>query len=258
MKSYIKQWLLGGFVLLGSFGALAAQGLPDLDLSHIARQAEVVDGATQAFVRQLLDRVPKGFGAAQEVVQSAEAQRAKAPAAMLGAGLGEDLAQAMQASLAQGAGEGASGGSAQGQAGLLAFASISMPPEALERLIADVTKAGGTVVFRGFALGETGSAGGTRGFLELLRKAVPEGSAARVIIDPRLFRSFGIEEVPTYVAASASFPLCDGLDCTSSPSPHDRIAGNVTTRYALETFVEGKGPGAPSAARALHLLTGER
>lgn len=253
----MKQWLLGGLALLGSFGALAAQGLPDLDLSHIARQAEAVDGATQAFVRQLLDRVPNGFRAAQEVVEQAETQRAKAPAAMLGTGLSDDLAEAMQAPLAPGAGE----GSAKGHAGLLAFASTSMPPEALERLIADVTKAGGTVVFRGFALGEsggTGATGGTRGFLELLRKAVPEGSGARVIIDPRLFRSFGIEEVPTYVAASASFPLCDGLDCTASPSPHDRIAGNVTTRYALETFAEGKGPGAQSAARALQLLTGER
>lgn len=254
----MKQWLLGGIVLLGSFGALAAQGLPDLDLTHIARQAEAVDGATQAFVRQLLDRVPNGYGAAHEVVQKAEAQRASVPAAMLGAGLGEDLAEAMQAPLAPGAGGGAGAGSAQGNVGLLAFASTSMPPEALERLIADVTKAGGTVVFRGFALGETGSAGGTRGFLELLRKAVPEGSQARVIIDPRLFRSFGIDEVPTYVAASSSFPLCDGLDCTSSPTPHDRIAGNVTTRYALETFVSGKGPGAQGAARALQLLAGER
>lgn len=259
MKSSMKHWLLGGIALLGTFGALAAQTLPDLDLSHIARQAEAVDGATQAFVRQLLERIPNDFGPAKEVAEQAQAHQVIAPKALLAAGLGEDLAEAMQAPGLPGAGEedGATG-SAKDCPALLAFASTSMPPEALERMIADVSKAGGTVVFRGFALGEVGVSGGTRGFLELLRKAVPEGSQARVIIDPRLFRSFGIEEVPTYVAASSSFPLCDGLDCTSIPTPHDRIAGNVTTRYALETFVAGKGPGAQGAARALQLLAGEQ
>lgn len=248
----MKHWFLGGIALLGTFGALAAQTLPDLDLSHIARQAEAVDGATQAFVRQLLERIPNGYGPAQEVAEQAQAHQASTPKALLAAGLGDDLAEAMHAPGLPGVGEdGARSGTATGPA-LLAFASTSMPPEALKRLIADVTKAGGTVVFRGFA------PEGSKGFLEALRKAVPEGSGARVMIDPRLFRAFGIEDVPTYVAASSSFPLCDGLDCTSNPSPHDRIAGNVTTRYALETFVSGKGPGAQGAARALQLLTGER
>lgn len=248
----MKHWLLGGIVLVGSFGALAAQTLPDLDLSHIARQAEAVDGATQAFVRQLLERIPNDFGPAKEVAEQAQAHQAGVPKALLAAGLGDDLAEAMQAPGLPGVGEeDAKPGKAGGPA-LLAFASTSMPSEALERLIADVTKAGGTVVFRGFA------PEGSKGFLEALRKAVPEGSGARVMIDPRLFRAYGIEEVPTYVAASSSFPLCDGLDCTSAPTPHDRIAGNVTTRYALETFVAGKGPGAQGAVRALQLLTGER
>lgn len=244
----MKHWLLGGIALVGSFGVLAAQTLPDIDFSHIARQAEAVDGATQAFVRQLLERIPNDFGPAKEVAEQAQAHQAGAPKAMLAAGLDENLAEAMQAPGLPG---GADGGAKDGPA-LLAFASTSMPPEALERLIADVTKAGGTVVFRGFA------PEGSKGFLEALRKAVPQGSGGRVMIDPRLFRAFGIAEVPTYVAASSSFPLCDGLDCTSVPTPHDRIAGNVTTRYALETFVSGKGPGAQGAARALQLLTGER
>lgn len=248
----MKYGLLGGMALLGTFGVLAAQTLPDLDLSHIARQAEAVDGATQAFVRQLLERIPNGYGPAQKVAEQAQAHQVSAPKALLAAGLGEDLAEAMQAPGLPGVGEDAAKSGLSGGPALLAFASTSMPAEALERLIADVTKAGGTVVFRGFATE------GSKGFLEALRKAVPEGSGARVMIDPRLFRAYGIEDVPTYVAASSSFPLCDGLDCTSVPTPHDRIAGNVTTRYALETFVAGKGPGAQGAARALQLLTGER
>lgn len=241
-----KHWLLGALALTGTFGALTAQTLPDLDLSHIARQAEAVDGATQAFVRRLLERLPKDFGSAQEVSQAAVHQ-GEGSRAVLAAGLGEDLADAMQGPLPTGV----SPGGTQGETGLLAFASTSMPSDALERMIADVSKAGGTVVFRGFA------AEGSRGFLAALRKAVPEGSEARVILDPRLFRAFGVAEVPTYVAASASFPLCDALDCTSTPSPHDRIAGNVTTSYALETFVEGRGPGAAVAARALQRLSGQ-
>lgn len=243
----MKYITLGGIILLGTFGALAAQTLPDLDLSHIARQAEAVDGATQAFVRQLLEKLPKDFGPAQEVAQAAAVHQGEGSRAVLAAGLGEDLADAMQGPLPTGV----SPGAAQGETGLLAFASTSMPSDALERMIADVSKAGGTLVFRGFA------AEGSKGFLAALRKAVPEGSEARIILDPRLFRAFGVAEVPTYVAASASFPLCDALDCTSPPSPHDRIAGNVTTSYALETFVEGRGPGAQVAARALHRLMGQ-
>ncbi|MDR8279567.1 type-F conjugative transfer system pilin assembly protein TrbC, partial [Acinetobacter baumannii] len=34
--------------------------------------------------------------------------------------------------------------------GILAFASLSMPKDALNKLVTDVTKAGGVVVFRGF------------------------------------------------------------------------------------------------------------
>ena len=75
--------------------------------------------------------------------------------------------------------------------------------------------------------------------------------SAHISIDPRLFRTYGIETVPTYVAASTSFDLCSGEDCASSPTPYDRIAGNVTTRYALETIAHGNGAGVPVARAAL-------
>ena len=42
----------------------------------------------------------------------------------------------------------------------------------------------------------------------------------------------------------------DMARCGQVP-PHDRIVGNVTTRFALETFASGGGPGARIAA--LHL-----
>jgi conjugal transfer pilus assembly protein TrbC len=132
----------------------------------------------------------------------------------------------------------------------IAFASLSMPPESLQRMIADVSKAGGIVVFRGF------SPGGGRAFMEQLRKVVPQGEPAHISIDPRLFSAYRIDAVPTYVAASTSFTLCSAPDCTNQPMPHDRLAGNVTTRFALETFADGKGPGAPVATKALASLGG--
>jgi conjugal transfer pilus assembly protein TrbC len=134
----------------------------------------------------------------------------------------------------------------------IAFASLSIPDQSLQRMIADVSKAGGMVVFRGF------SPEGGRSFMAALRKVVPAGEQAHISIDPRLFRAYRVAAVPTYVVASSSFALCAEPDCTNEPTPYDRLAGNVTTRFALETFAQGNGPGAPAARLALtHLDRGE-
>jgi type-F conjugative transfer system pilin assembly protein TrbC len=61
---------------------------------------------------------------------------------------------------------------------LIAFASLSMPPESLKRMIADVSKAGGMVVFRGF------SPGGPKPFMAALHEAIGDTSGAHVSIDP--------------------------------------------------------------------------
>lgn len=73
-------------------------------------------------------------------------------------------------------------------------------------------------------------------------------------IDPRLFRAFAVEAVPTYVVASTDFELCDGFACTTAAPPHDRLSGNVTAEFALRTFAEGGGPGARIAAQHLARL----
>ncbi|MDK2759628.1 MAG: type-F conjugative transfer system pilin assembly protein TrbC [Blastomonas fulva] len=105
----------------------------------------------------------------------------------------------------------------------IAFASLSMPEESLTRLIADTTRAGGVVVFRGFP------GGSTKAFAEGLKRVVTnEGEEAHIAIDPRLFRAFKVSAAPTFVAAGREYELCDGLDCTSATPDHDRITGNVT------------------------------
>ncbi len=132
----------------------------------------------------------------------------------------------------------------------IVFASLSMPEASLSRLIADTTRAGGVVVFRGFP------GGSTKAFAEGLKRVVTsEGQEAHLAIDPRLFRAFKVSAAPTFVAAGREYELCDGLDCTSATPDHDRITGNVTVEYALETIAGGRGPGAGVARIALAQLT---
>lgn len=140
-----------------------------------------------------------------------------------------------------------------GQPRLIAFASTSMPKGALAAMIADVGKAGGVVVLRGFPQGSA-----QRLTAALAPIAQVSADLEHVGIDPRLFRAFGIETVPTYVVAASDFALCDGFDCTTNIPPHDRMNGNVTLAHVLETFAQGNGPGARIAAQHLARLRGDQ
>ncbi|OYU37391.1 MAG: type-F conjugative transfer system pilin assembly protein TrbC [Novosphingobium sp. PASSN1] len=126
----------------------------------------------------------------------------------------------------------------------IAFASTSMPPAALKAMLDDVPRAGGVVVFRGLTRGSAQAMTAA-----LSRVLAPGERRDGVGIDPRLFRAFGIEAVPAYVVASSDFDLCDGFDCTTSVPTFDRISGNVTAAYALDTIAGGGGPGAKLAAQ---------
>ena len=129
---------------------------------------------------------------------------------------------------------------------IIAFASLSMPPESLRRLILDTTKAGGIVVFRGFPNNSL------KEFSAGLRNVVKkEDQLSNVGIDPRLFRAFNVQAVPAYVAVSSDFDLCSGFSCQDKLPPYDRMTGNVTVRYALETFSDARGPGAAVSKIAL-------
>ena len=121
----------------------------------------------------------------------------------------------------------------------IAFASLTMPPASLKAMLVDVPQAGGVVVFRGFPRGDM------KLFVSALTKAIGSRDAAGSAgIDPRLFRAFKVDAVPAYVIVSSDFDLCDGFDCATQLPPHDRMSGNVTADYALQTFARGGGPGA--------------
>lgn len=131
----------------------------------------------------------------------------------------------------------------------VAFASLSMPEDALRALIRDTTKAGGVVAFRGFP------GNNTKAFVEGLKKVVTsEDQEAHLAVDPRLFRAFNVRAVPTFVAVSREYELCDGFDCSSALPDHDKMIGNVTVEYVLESFAGGSGAGAGVASVALRNL----
>jgi conjugal transfer pilus assembly protein TrbC len=248
-----KRLVIAGSVLsLCSVGVVFAQSTVDgLDLEAIEKRASANAGALSDFVKGVLDRQARANAADHEanqaVVDNAQARlRAAAVAARPGR---TPAGQVDFDELVSGAG-GLGGHSFAQSPMFIAFASLSMPPDALQRMITDVTKAGGMVVFRGF------SPDGGHAFMTGLSKVIPQGLSPHVSIDPRLFRAYQVEAVPTYIAASSSFTLCSGDGCDNEPTPYDRIAGNVTAGYALEAFVQGNGPGAGVAKLALKNLGG--
>ena len=131
----------------------------------------------------------------------------------------------------------------------MVFVSLSMPEASLKRIIRETAAVGGFVVFRGFPNNSA------KQFLAGVTKVVEKDDAyANIGIDPRLFRAFDVQAVPTYVAVSSDFSPCDGLTCTTTPPPYDAMAGNVSVGYALQAFADGNGPGALVARGALKQL----
>lgn len=131
----------------------------------------------------------------------------------------------------------------------IAFASLSMPPAALKQVMREVGGSGGIVVFRGFPNNSS------KEFMDAIGRVLEKGQKLTGVgIDPRLFRAFQVDAVPTYVVVSTDFQVCQGLNCHTPVPPHDRMAGNVTPSYALRTFAEGGGAGAGVAKAYLASL----
>lgn len=228
-------------------GALLAQPDGPLDLAAIqARAAEHSDDAL-ALTEEVLRRAEEQKETALEASEAGQAQLAalepsKLPAGPSGAFDFDEIVSASAASMAK----------TQATAPqFMVFVSFSMPEAALRRLIVQTSAAGGFVVFRGFPNNST------KQFVAALSKVVTKDDQfANIGVDPRLFRAFDIQAVPSFVAVSSDFELCDGLSCRTTPPPYDLIAGNVSTGYALATFISDNGPGTPAARAALANLEG--
>ena len=234
---------LGGLALICTAGlsTLLAQSVDGVDVQSVKKRAADLATEAQAFVEQVKDRGDR-FREDAATVQTdglenmrrvASTDLPKGPA---GAVDFDEIVQGAAGNI------GANGGEAPR---FIVFASLSMPENSLRQLVRDTADAGGVVVFRGFPNNSA------KDFVARLSKVVDQGQLASIGIDPRLFRAFEVQAVPTYVTVSSDFDLCAGFSCQTKLPPYDRMIGNVTVEYALTTFAEGNGPGARIAAVAL-------
>lgn len=244
----MKRLISFSFVVLGlgATSAIFAQTVGGLDLGALEGRDPAIAENAENLVQKALMRDKTASESARAVVASSEANLRRAPVGTKGGAQGPVDFDAILA----GAKDNLT--APRGGPMLVAFASLSMPDASLKRVIGDVTRAGGVVVFRGFP------AGNPARFGSAMLKLVEPRQAANVLIDPRLFRAFGVETVPTYVAVSSDYVPCDSLTCVSDVPPFDRLVGNVPARFALETIAGGRGPGAPVAEVALARLAGPR
>ena len=240
----MRKWVvpLSGFVAIAVVSGALAQTVEGIDIGAIKARVQEEISAADPFVAQVAKR-------GDEFRDSAEDSRK--------AGM-EQLAKISPDDLPKGpvgdinfdeivAGAAANASNPGGEAPLfMVFVSLSMPQASLRAIIADTTKAGGVVVFRGFP------GNSAKVFTQGLLKVVSEqDQMAHIGVDPRLFRAFDVKAAPTFVVASSDFDLCDGFNCSSAVPEFDRMIGNVSVEYVLESFANGRGPGAAVAAIAL-------
>lgn len=245
---------LGAAVLFGASAIMpvTAQDETGVEINRLREEAKALHGEVGDFAREVQRRGEDAREDALAVRDGADRNLEDAQAIFDGqqAGEGEFDIKDITAEASK-VRKGGMGG-AKGPA-FIAFASMSMPPAALRQMAKDVTAAGGFMVFRGFPNNDA------KQFAQALTKVFDKGqSTGNIGIDPRLFRAFHIEAVPTYVVTTNEIDLCDGLACVSEVPPHDRLEGNVTSTYALETIAQGGGPGASAARIYLKKVEGGR
>lgn len=227
--------------------AVLAQTVDGLDIQQILSRGEAADPDAEALVREVARRGEEMREEAKAAATSGNRNLRDNKDILGGGPTGSiDFDQMLQASNDLEASD-------KGAPQLIVFASLSMPEQSLKKLIRDTAKAGGTVVFNGFP------GNSMKAFQQGIMKVVDnEDAYGSIGIDPRLFRAFDVTAVPAIVVVTSEFELCDGFNCETSVPPFDRLTGNVPLEYVLETFAEGRGPGAPIAKQALARLKGGR
>ncbi|ATI83276.1 type-F conjugative transfer system pilin assembly protein TrbC [Sphingobium yanoikuyae] len=226
-----------------------AQSVDGIDVQAVRQQAADLKADAEAFVNQVKDRGDIFQEEAATLSEGGTENMQRVASTRLPGGRAgpvdfDEIIEGASRNLGAGKGEAPQ---------FIAFASLSMPPAALRQMIADMARAGGVVVFRGFPDNSM------KTFAVKLGKIVDrQDDYANIGIDPRLFRAFNVQAVPTYVAVSSDFDLCAGFSCNTHVPPHDRIIGNITVEYALDSFAQGHGAGARVAAVALANLRKSR
>ena len=245
----MRKILLTFAIITGSagFGAALAQTVDGLDIGAIQARADAYSEDAATLSAEVARRAEEYREDAQTVHSAAlEQVRSLNPESLPKGSAGavdfDEIVMAASNNLKDNRGSAPQ---------FMVFVSLSMPEQALKRIINETSAAGGFVVFRGFP----NNSG--KQFLAAISKVIDKDDQfASIGIDPRLFRAFDVSAVPTYVAVSSDFSPCDGLACKTTPPPFDAMSGNVSVSYALQTFAEDDGPGALVARSALKNLAG--
>lgn len=237
--------IIGGALTAAGLTALVAQTVDGLDLDAVRRRGSAMESDAQALADQVKDRGAEFREDALSLQASGTENMKRLSSTDLPKGPNgpvdfDEIVKGASTNATQPAGDAPQ---------FIVFASLSMPAKSLKPLIADTARAGGVVVFRGFPNNSA------KLFATTLAKAVDQSDLPHVGIDPRLFRAFNVEAVPTFVAVSSNFDLCSGFSCQTRLPPYDRMAGNVSVDYALTAFADGNGPGAKIASVALANMT---
>jgi len=224
-------------IAIGLVAAIAhAQTVQGLDVQASRARGDAQAREQAAFTREIAKRGREMTAQAADAARGATNNRYRPDPHHRAGSNGVDL-DAMLA-----AADGAAKPSKAAKPPFIAFASLSMPPASLKQLMLEVGGAGGVVVFRGFPNNSA------KQFLAGVAQVVEKGQGLHGVgIDPRLFRAFDVDVVPTYIVASSDFQPCDGFHCQTELPPYDKLTGNVTPGYALDTIAGGNGPGAAVA-----------
>ena len=127
------------------------------------------------------------------------------------------------------------------------FASFSMPPASLKTMLREGEALGVPVIFRGFVENSVFET-------QIAMEAVfgDEEDISGFTIDPTMFARFDVTVVPTLIVVADPIQPCATSGCEGDAAPvHDRLAGNIPLRAALEIVVRGGGDAAASADNRL-------
>lgn len=119
---------------------------------------------------------------------------------------------------------------------MLAFVSLQMPTQSLQKLLMDAERYGVTLVLRGMVGGSI-----TQTAIRV-QKLLGTRKVAWVI-DSEAFKRYSVQAVPSYVFVrdgSQAIPSCGAEQC-EAPNGFVQLAGDVPIRYALDQFQAQQG-----------------
>lgn len=119
----------------------------------------------------------------------------------------------------------------------IVFVSFSMPDTTIVRLMADMDRVGGAVIFRGLIDNDFQKT------MQKMRELKSQKGSAQ--IDPTMFKRFDVKQVPTFVIPLEPVPKCftEQQKQSCGIPQHIKAAGDVTLGYVLD-LVERTGSSA--------------